>query len=135
MTTEPPAAMTTEPSAAGTLVLRRWRVEDAAALREAVDESLDSLKLWMSWAHEEPSPLHVLEARLRAYADDFAANRRWRYAVWLGPTGPLVGGASLHPRVGPGALEVSYWVRSGWRVEVADATERGPACVTPSRQQ
>lgn len=96
-------------------MLRRWRVGDAPRLRAAIDESLDSLKRWMSWAHEEPSPLHVLEARLRGYAEDFAAGRSWRYAVWLGRSGMLAGGASLHPRVGPRALEVSYWVRSGCR--------------------
>ena len=107
--------MSTEPASAESLVLRPWRVDDAPALREAIDESLDSLKRWMSWAHEEPSTLAALGARLRGYGEDFAAGRRWRYAVWLGETGPLAGGASLHPRVGPGALEVSYWVRSGLR--------------------
>lgn len=107
--------MTTEPAAAGTLVLRPWRVADAAPLRAAIDESLDSLKRWISWAHEEPSPLPALEARLRGYAEDFHANRRWRYAVLIGETGWLAGGASLHPRVGRRALELSYWVRSGCR--------------------
>lgn len=107
--------MTTESAAAEVLVLRPWRVEDVPALREAIDESLDSLKRWMSWAHEEPSTLAALGARLRGYGEDFAAGRRWRYVVWLGEAGPLAGGASLHPRVGPGALEVSYWVRSGLR--------------------
>ncbi|HEX8149885.1 MAG TPA: GNAT family N-acetyltransferase [Pyrinomonadaceae bacterium] len=107
--------MKTESAAVEVLALRPWRVEDAPALREAIDESLDSLKRWMSWAHEEPSTPGALGARLRGYAEDFAAGRRWRYAVWLGEAGPLAGGASLHPRVGPGGLELSYWVRSGLR--------------------
>ncbi|HEX8719303.1 MAG TPA: GNAT family N-acetyltransferase [Pyrinomonadaceae bacterium] len=97
------------------LVLRRWRVEDAPALREALDESLDSLRRWMSWGHEEPSTPEALEARLRAHAEEFAAGLRWRYAVWLGRTRRLAGGAGLRAGAGPDALEVSYWVRSGCR--------------------
>lgn len=107
--------MTTEPDAVGVLVLRHWRAEDAPPLRAAIDESLETIRRWMSWGREEPSPLPVLEARLRSYADDFHAGRRWRYAVWVGETEQLAGGASLHPRVGPQALEVSYWVRRGCR--------------------
>lgn len=107
--------MTTEPEASGVLVLRPWRVEDAPRLRTAIDESLDSLRRWMSWGREEPSTVPLLEARLRGYADDFAAGRRWRYAVWVAGAGLLAGGVSLHPRVGAGALEASYWVRSRCR--------------------
>ena len=107
--------MTTEPDAGGLLVLRPWRAEDAPLLRAAIDESLDSIRRWLSWGREEPSPLPSLRTRLQSYADDFDAGRRWRYAVWVGEEEHLAGGASLHPRVGPGALEVSYWVRRGCR--------------------
>lgn len=96
-------------------MLRPWRAEDAPLLRAAIDESLDSIKRWMSWGREEPSTLALLRARLQSYADDFDAGRRWRYAVCVGEAERLAGGASLHPRVGPEALEVSYWVRRGCR--------------------
>jgi ribosomal-protein-serine acetyltransferase len=102
-------------SASGLLVLRPWRVEDAPRLRAAIEESLDSIKRWMSWGRAEPTPLAVLEERLRGYAEDFAEGRCWRYAILLGDALSLAGGASLHPRVGPRALEVSYWVRAGCR--------------------
>jgi RimJ/RimL family protein N-acetyltransferase len=94
------------------LLLRPWRPDDAPALRAAIDESLDSLRPWISWAAEEPTPLPVLAARLAGYAEDFQEGRRWRYAVVERRTGHLLGGASLHPYPGPGALEVGYWVRS-----------------------
>ena len=100
---------------ADVLVLRRWRVEDAPPLREAVDESLDSLRRWMSWGREEPGTLAQTEARLREHAEEFAAGLRWRYAVWVAEAGRLAGGAGLRAYAGPGALEVSYWVRSGCR--------------------
>lgn len=110
--------MTTPPP----LLLRPWRASDAPALRAAIDESLDALRPWMSWAHEEPTPLNVLAARLSGYAREFADGSRWRYAVLHAETRLLLGGASLHPYPGPGALEVGYWVRSSWlRQKVASA--------------
>jgi RimJ/RimL family protein N-acetyltransferase len=110
--------MTTPPP----LLLRPWRASDAPALRAAIDESLDALRPWMSWAPEEPTTLDVLAARLSRYAQDFAEGSRWRFAVLHSNTGLLLGGASLHPYPGPGALEVGYWVRSSWlRRRVASA--------------
>lgn len=104
------------------LLLRPWRASDAPALRAAIDESLDALRPWISWAPEEPTTLDVLAARLSRYAQDFAEGSRWRYAVLHADTGLLLGGASLHPYPGPGALEVGYWVRSSWmRRKVASA--------------
>lgn len=94
------------------LLLRPWRASDAPALRAAIDESLDALRPWMSWAPEEPTPLDVLAARLSGYAREFAEGSRWRYAVLHAESRMLLGGASLHPYPGPGALEVGYWVRS-----------------------
>ena len=36
----------------GVVILRPFRMEDAAQLHEAVHESLTELKPWMSWAHD-----------------------------------------------------------------------------------
>jgi RimJ/RimL family protein N-acetyltransferase len=94
------------------LLLRPWRPDDAPALRAAIDESLDALRPWISWAPQEPTPLPVLAARLAGYAADFRDGVRWRYAVLDRESRHLLGGASLHPYPGPGALEVGYWVRS-----------------------
>ena len=96
------------------LLLLPWRASDAPALRAAIDESLDALRPWISWAPEEPTPLDVLAARLTRYARDFEEGSRWRYAVVHADCRLLLGGASLHPYPGPGALEVGYWVRSSW---------------------
>lgn len=94
------------------LLLRPWRPGDAPALRAAIDESLDALRPWITWASREPTTLPELEARLARYAADFREGASWRYAVVDRDAGELLGGASLHPYPGPGALEVGYWVRS-----------------------
>jgi ribosomal-protein-serine acetyltransferase len=85
---------------------------DAPALRAAIDESLTDLRPWISWAAREPTSLRELAARLAEYEADFAAGARWRYAIVDAASCELLGGASLHPYPGPGALEVGYWVRS-----------------------
>lgn len=94
------------------LLLRPWHASDAPALRAAIDESLDALRPFISWAPAEPTTLAELTARLERYAEEFAAGGRWRYAVTDRASGLLLGGASLHPYPGPGALEVGYWVRT-----------------------
>jgi ribosomal-protein-serine acetyltransferase len=67
---------------------------------------------WITWAAREPVPLPELRERLVRYAAELAAGDRWRYAVLHRGTNALLGGASLHPYPGPGALEVGYWVRT-----------------------
>lgn len=94
------------------LLLRPWSPDDAPALRAAIDESLDTLRPFITWAVNEPATLEQTRTRLAQYAADFAGASRWRYAVLHRGTGELLGGASLHPYPGPGALEVGYWVRS-----------------------
>jgi len=102
------------------LVLRAWRAEDAPLLKEAIDASLEHLRPWMPWAHEEPSPLAAVAARVEKFATGFSTGREWLYGIF-DPTGrEVLGGAGLHPRVGPGALEIGYWLRAG-------ATGRGYA--------
>lgn len=94
------------------LLLRPWTPDDAPALRAAIDESLDALRPFITWAANEPATLELTRARLAQYAAEFAEASRWRYAVVHRGTGELLGGASLHPYPGPGALEVGYWVRT-----------------------
>jgi RimJ/RimL family protein N-acetyltransferase len=63
------------------LLLRPWRSEDAAAMKDAVDSSLDHLRASVAWARAEPTPLSALAARLEAFAAAFAKGEEWIYAV------------------------------------------------------
>ncbi len=93
------------------LVLCHWRPEDAPALDAAVRESLDHLRPWMPWIRFEP--MRVSDRRLLLERWD----REWEeggdsvFAVWQ--DGVVVGGAGLKRRLGPGALEIGYWVHVG----------------------
>ncbi len=102
------------------LLLRCWNPSDAPMLRTALEVSWAELQRWIPWVFAERQTLPELELRLQEYRDDFVAGKNALYAV-MDPGGTEVwGGAGLYRRVGPGALEIGYWVRS-------DRTGRGIA--------
>jgi len=102
--------------------LRHWQVEDADAQARAIQESLDHLRPWMPWAAEEPKPREERVAMLEAWEAERRAGGDEYLAVWL--DGELVGSCGLHRRLGPGGLELGYWIhpahlRRGLATEVA----------------
>ncbi len=94
-------------------MIRPWADGDEGLLKAAIDASLAELREWMPWARDEPSSLETLAARIRTFGDAFAAGTDWIFGI-LDPTeSEALGGCGLHPRVGPGGLEIGYWIRTG----------------------
>ena len=98
--------------------LRHWRVEDAGAQARAIEESLEHLRPWMPWIADEPKPLAEREAMLREWEAERLAGTDEFIAVWL--DGELVGSSGLHRRIGPGGVEIGYWIHpatcaAAWR--------------------
>ena len=111
------------------LLIRGWTPADAPALKAAIDGSLAELKRWMSWAKNEPSELPVIEERLGRFQAEFAAGTHWACGIFAPSDDDVLGGVSLIPRVGPGALELGYWLRNdctgrGYATEAAAALTR-----------
>lgn len=111
------------------LVLRRWRRADAPLLKAAIDANLAHLQQWMPWAKAEPSPLDVIEARLERFEDEFDSGKEWLYSIRRRGTNDVLGGTGLHPRVGPGGVEIGYWLQAsatgnGFASEAAEALTR-----------
>jgi RimJ/RimL family protein N-acetyltransferase len=100
----------------GALTLRRYRDDDLDALFHAVTESLDHLRPWMPWAanYTRQSATEFLAKAARDWAD----GNEYNYAIIT--DGTLTGGIGLMARIGPGALEIGYWVHR-------DYTRRGLA--------
>jgi ribosomal-protein-serine acetyltransferase len=106
----------------GPVVLRRYRPDDLDALLEAVSESLGQLRPWMPWAadYSRDSAMEFLAGSDQRWEDGTEFN----YAITVttagttaGTTpgaGALAGGISLMTRVGPGGLEIGYWVRRAY---------------------
>ena len=95
------------------VVLRRYHGGELPALCEAVTASLDHLRPWMPWASVEPIELGLSEY-IRKSVVMFRGGEDFGYAIWDDSTSLVVGGAGLHPRLGPGRIEIGYWVRNGW---------------------
>jgi ribosomal-protein-serine acetyltransferase len=91
------------------LVLRPWEDDDADALTEAITASLEHLRPWMAWIAEEP----LGRAGRLDLIDRFRHERDTGQSLGLGiflHDGTVVGGTGLHARIGPGGLEIGYWV-------------------------
>ncbi|WP_169747610.1 GNAT family N-acetyltransferase [Demequina iriomotensis] len=92
------------------LVLRRYEPEDVDAVHEAVLTNLDHLRPFIPWAKDEPLTLAQRVEQLAEHSRAFDAGEQFRFAVLDRVTGAFIGGAGLHTRVGPEALEVGYWI-------------------------
>jgi RimJ/RimL family protein N-acetyltransferase len=102
------------------LVIRCYGPSDAPLLKEAVDSSLEHLRPWMPWAHDEPQTLEEKVALLRSFRTAFESGESFIYGIFAADESQLLGGTGLHVRVGPGGLEIGYWIR-------ASATRQGIA--------
>ena len=95
----------------GPVVLRRYRPGDLDDLLEAVSESLGQLRPWMPWAtdYSRDSAKEFLAGSDQHWDDGTEFN--YAITVTTAGAGALAGGISLMPRIGPGGLEIGYWVR------------------------
>jgi RimJ/RimL family protein N-acetyltransferase len=97
-----------------TATLRRYRLDDAAAIREAIEASLETLRPWMPWAQAPPTDASVM-AFLGPAAEHFGGAASADYAIILRDAEQYIGGCGMMPRVGPAAVEIGYWVHSAFR--------------------
>ncbi|HVX41930.1 MAG TPA: GNAT family N-acetyltransferase [Gemmatimonadaceae bacterium] len=90
--------------------MRPWRRSDASALATALAESEAHLREFIPWVVDGRVPGQSLEDRLAQHAADFATGAAWVYGLFANESGAILGQCGLYPRVGPGALELGYWV-------------------------
>lgn len=95
------------------LELRCWSPTDAPELSALIAQNLEYLKPFMPWAHREPLGLDERVTLLRSFRARFDQSEDFIYGVFLRSDGRVVGGCGLHPRQGPGALEIGYWIEQG----------------------
>jgi ribosomal-protein-serine acetyltransferase len=98
-----------EAGQSGFVTVRRWRVDDAADLCAAVDESLEALLPWMAWAHEPLFTVAQRRIEIGLAQGKWATGRESRYGIFVGDE--VAGSCGLHRRLGPGAFEIGYWLR------------------------
>jgi RimJ/RimL family protein N-acetyltransferase len=96
---------------ASPLVLVRWSVDAVDEVLAAVESSFADLHRWMPWAAAMPMRQQQRTA-LAAGNAAFDAGTEFQYLFRETETGECVGAGGVSRRVGPGAVEIGYWVRS-----------------------
>lgn len=90
--------------------LRRYRDDDLDDLVRAIGECEDHLRPWLPWVagHSRAGEAAFLAQTAR----DWESGAAYNYAITAG--GALAGGINLMARIGPGGLEIGYWVHRAW---------------------
>ncbi len=122
----PPSRILTE-----RLLLRCYRPDDAADVRQAIIESLEHLRGFMLWAQVEPVSVEQKADLLRRFRVAFERGRSYQFGVFDRCGEKLLGGLGLHRRVGAGAGEIGYWIHAD-HVGRGYATEASAALVKTS---
>lgn len=97
---------------AGELVLKRWEPEWAGEAAAAIRESLPELSPFLAWAYEGygvPDARTYIEMSVKGWTEGTEFN----YAIFTS-VGELIGSIGLMTRLGPGVLEIGYWMRTPW---------------------
>jgi ribosomal-protein-serine acetyltransferase len=94
----------------GPLTLRRSREDDLDDLVRAVTESEDHLRGWLPWV--AGFSVESEAAFLAQAARDWESGAAYSYTIRTG--GALAGGIGLMARIGPGGLEIGYWVHRAY---------------------
>lgn len=95
------------------LLLRCWDPADAPELRRAIDRSAAELRPWIPFMKDEPRSLAQTADWLRGLRARFDLGQDFRYGVFDPGGERVLGENMLLARVGPEALEIGYWTRSG----------------------
>ena len=93
------------------LVIRCYEPRDAPLLKEATDASLDHLREFMPWSHHEPRPLEEKVELMKLFRAEFDLRQNFTFGIFAADDAQVLGSTGLHPRIGPGGLEIGYWVR------------------------
>lgn len=122
------------------LLLRPFRADDAAALLPVLEANQEHLGSWIPRRISQPAPIPELAQRLAGFAEDFDADREWRYAIFSADTVMLIGEVDLFPRDANGRVpltqadraEIGYWLRADMAGQGL-ATEAAQAMVDVAR--
>ena len=96
--------------------LRRPTPSDAEELHQAVKATFAELHPWMPWC-TDPVELEEQRAFIERAATNWASQAEFNWFI-VDTEDALIGTISLMDRIGPGGLEIGYWLRT-------DATGRG----------
>jgi RimJ/RimL family protein N-acetyltransferase len=97
--------------------LRRWQPSFAVQLQPLLIANFDELRRWIPLHVAAPAPIAELEERLAGYAQSFADDHDWRFAIFTAED-DLIGEVSLFarspiervPLADADRFEIGYWL-------------------------
>ena len=92
------------------LVIRCYQPQDAGLLKTSIDESLEHLLPWMTWAKNEPETIQTKRERLRKYRGQFDLGIDYTFGIFSRDEKELIGSTGLHTRLSGNAREIGYWI-------------------------
>ncbi len=106
------------------LVLRRYEASDAEEMSRVVAASRHYLAPWMPWARDEPLSPEDRAELIATFVREFDDGTTFAMAMTLRDTGQYLGSTGYLTRLGPGILEIGYWIaadqqRNGYVTETA----------------
>jgi RimJ/RimL family protein N-acetyltransferase len=94
------------------VLVRPYRVEDAEALREAVEESREHIRAWLPFADAHQTTEETRDWITHRVAD-WLLREDIGTGIFLREDGAFLGGLGLHPRSWEiGFFEIGYWLRA-----------------------
>ncbi|MEL6658611.1 MAG: GNAT family protein [Bacteroidota bacterium] len=113
------------------LVIRCYQPQDAELLKRSIDESLEHLLPWMTWAKNEPESIQVKRERIRRFRGEFDLGLDYTFGIFSRDEQQLIGSTGLHTRIGKNAREIGYWINANY-VQQGYATETVSALIKVS---
>ncbi|MEL6837479.1 MAG: GNAT family protein [Bacteroidota bacterium] len=110
------------------LVIRCYQPKDAELLKRSIDESLEHLLPWMTWAKNEPESIEAKRERIRKFRGEFDLGLDYTFGIFSRDEQQLIGSTGLHTRIGKNAREIGYWINANY-VQQGYATETVSALI------
>ncbi|MCG8454830.1 MAG: GNAT family N-acetyltransferase [Holophagales bacterium] len=92
------------------LFLQALGPEDAEQLAAVIPPNKAHLSASMPWVHQEPMALPARLTLLKGMRANFDLGQDFTYGIFDRRSASYIGGTGLHPRIGPLALEMGYWI-------------------------
>ena len=92
------------------LEIRCYRPEDVSQFRELVERNREHLRPFMEWIDSFSGNDQELLDLLLGFRGRCDLAQDYTFGIFHRDDDRFIGGTGLHPRVGPNALEIGYWI-------------------------
>lgn len=91
------------------LLIRPYTIEDAAALKQGIDESLPELLPFLPFAKFEPSDIQSKIDLINRWSKEIEEDTNYTLGIFDKNNGKFIGSTGFHKRNRKYILEIGYW--------------------------